>query len=268
MTVRKAAVAGQFYPGTAQAVKAALSELVDELEDKERVLAAVSPHAGWQYSGRGAGMLFSRIKIPKDVIVLCPNHRGLGSNVGIMTEGAWELPTGEVKINESLAGRILDRCDLVSDDPSSHYAEHSLEVQLPFIQHFRPDFLLTPISISRLDYQACEELGMALANAVVDEGADALVVASSDMTHFESAEAAEKKDRMAIDRILELDPEGLYDTVTKNRISMCGMIPAAVMLVYAKKRGATEARLVDYRNSGDATGDYREVVAYASIIVK
>jgi len=268
MAKRRPAVAGSFYPGSEGEIAAMLATLVDEGAPREQVIGAMSPHAGWIYSGRGAGLLFSRIEIPPTVVVLGPNHRGAGADVAIMAEGSWELPGGEVRLDTELARRILDRCGFMEDDPRAHAGEHSLEVQLPFLRRFRPDFRLVPIALGRVSYEQCEELGAALAAAVADFGGETLVVASSDMTHFESAEAAKKKDQLALDRMLALDPAGLYRTVTKNRITMCGFIPATVMLVYARARGATSAKLLDYRNSGDVTGDRREVVAYAAVTVK
>jgi len=264
---RQPAVAGQFYPGTKAEIDRMMAGLVDADAPRESAIGALSPHAGWVYSGRGAGMLFSRLEIPETVVVLCPNHRGAGAQVAVMASGTWVLPDGEVEIDAGLAKRIMARCDFMEDDPRAHAQEHSLEVQLPFIRRFRPDFKLVPISLGRVSYEECVDLSAALAGAVA-AGGPALVVASSDMTHFESAEAAKQKDQLALDRLLALDPEGLYHTVAKNRISMCGFIPATVMLGYALARGATEARLIDYRNSGDVTGDYGEVVAYATVIVK
>jgi len=268
MTVRDPAVAGQFYPASPAEIESAVKRLVDDDREKEKVIGAMSPHAGWQFSGRGAGMLFSRVEIPGTVVVLCPNHRGMGSDVSIQSEGSWRMPTGNVDIDDELAGAIRARANFVQDDPAAHAAEHSLEVQLPIIRHFRPDFRLVPLSLGRVSYQNCEELGKVIAEAVAETGKEVLVVASSDMTHFESAEAAKKKDDMALKKMLELDPKGLYDTVSANRITMCGFIPATIMLVYSIQQGARRAEIVDYRNSGDVTGDYHDVVAYASVIVK
>jgi AmmeMemoRadiSam system protein B len=199
---------------------------------------------------------------------MCPNHRGLGADAAVMAEGSWDMPTGEVELDAELARKIMARTGVLQDDARAHQNEHSLEVHLPLIQHFRPDFKLVPISLSRVSYGECEELGRALADAVKESGREVLVVASSDMTHFESAQAAKKKDALALERLTALDPEGLYNTVMRNRISMCGVIPATIMLVYALARGAEKAEVIDYRNSGDVTGDYSDVVAYAAAIVK
>jgi AmmeMemoRadiSam system protein B len=266
--IRKPAVAGAFYPGTRREIEDMVRSFVEDGQEKESAFGVISPHAGYIYSGKGAGILYSRVEIPPDVIIMCPNHRGYGADVAIMSDGTWEMPTGNVELNSELAGMIMARSDLVEDDASAHSAEHSLEVQIPFIQHFRPDFRLVPICLSRVSRDECEQIGDAIADAIQAYGRKVLVVASSDMTHFESAKEAKKKDDLALKEIKALNPKGLYDTVIKNRISMCGFIPAAIMLFAALKLGARKAEVVDYRNSGDVTGDYSDVVAYASVIVK
>jgi hypothetical protein len=268
MTTRRAAVAGQFYPGSAREIRRDLAGLVDDDVAKERALGVMGPHAGWMYSGRGAGILYSRVEVPATVVALCPNHRGLGARAAIMSDGGWELPTGEVALDSRLAGLLKEECGFLVEDSRAHATEHSLEVHLPFLQRFRPDFKLVPISLGRLSYEEVVELGEGLARAVESFGRKVLVVASSDMTHFESAPSAKAKDEVALGLMTKLDPERLYRTVLGQGITMCGVIPAAAMLVYALRRGATEARVIDYRNSGDVTGDYGDVVAYASVIVK
>jgi hypothetical protein len=266
--IRKPAVAGQFYPRHRDEIEKMLEGLVEPGAGKEKALGVIVPHAGWVYSGKGAGMVYSRVEITPTVVVMCPNHRGLGEDIAIMSEGAWQLPTGETALDGKLAGKIKRACLLVKEDHLAHSQEHSLEVQLPFLQHFRPDFKLVPISLGRVNLAECRELGLALAAAIAESKSPTLIVASSDMTHFEPAEAAKKLDEPALNRVEKLDPEGLFDTVVKNRISMCGFIPATIMLFAAIKLGATSARVVDYRNSGDVTGDHEDVVAYASVIVK
>jgi MEMO1 family protein len=266
--IRKAAVAGQFYPRSRAEIEKMLEGLVDPGAVKEKALGVIVPHAGWIYSGKSAGAVYSRVEITPTVVVLCPNHRGLGEDIAIMSEGSWHLPTGEVDLDAKLAGKIKRACHLVKEDHLAHSQEHSLEVQVPFLQHFRPDFKLVPISLSRVNATECRELGHAIAAAIAESKAPTLIVASSDMTHFEPAEEAKKKDELALARVEKLDPEGLFETVLKHKISMCGFIPATVMLFAAKKLGATSARVVDYRNSGDVTGDHNDVVAYAAVIVK
>lgn len=268
MTKRRAAVAGQFYPGNPKEVERMLDGLVDEGEPRRKALGVIAPHAGWVYSGRGAGILYSRVEIPRTVLIMCPNHRGEGADAAIMREGSWELPGGDVPLAPELAGLIMERAPFVRDDPRAHRSEHSLEVHLPFIRRFRPDFRLVPISLFRLGLADCAELGRAIAGAIDAFGDDVLVVASSDMTHFESAESAREKDMKALEAALALEPERLLRTVRSEDISMCGAVPAAAMLYQALERGATRAELLDYRNSGDVTGDRSNVVAYASVIVE
>jgi len=268
MKQRKAAVAGSFYPGSRQELLEMLKEFTDPGVVRTRALGIISPHAGYIYSGRGAGIIFSRVEIPEDVIVLAPNHRGIGADVAVWEEGSWLTPLGEVKVNTELARLIKSETDLVESDESAHRSEHSLEVQLPFLQYFKPDFRLVPLCLLRMSYEDCEEVGKAIAKAIKEWGKPVLIVASSDMSHYISAQAAKKKDNIALEQVLKLDPQGLYHAVYENDITMCGFIPASVMLVAAKELGAKEAQIIDYRNSGDVTGDHKEVVAYAAVMVR
>jgi len=265
--IRKPAVAGQFYPGDPEVLHEDVGAFIKTI-DKEKALGVVSPHAGYVYSGSVAGEVFSSIEIPKDVVVLSVNHRCLGNEAAIMAGGAWDMPNGEVPINEGLAECILDLSSLLANDPRAHSAEHSLEVQLPFLQHLRPDFNLVPITFQQLSYDQCTEVGESIARAIKSHDGEVLIVASNDMTHFEPADSAEWKDRLAIDHILNLDPAGLLETVRKHRISMCGVIPTTVMLVACKALGASRARLIRYTNSGEVTGDYSDVVAYAGLVIQ
>jgi len=266
--IRKPAVAGQFYPRARAELEKMVASFMEPAADREKALGIIAPHAGYIYSGKGAGIVYSRVEVPATVVVLCPNHRGLGEDVAIMSEGSWQMPTGEVALDAKLASRIKKLCHLVKEDHWAHSQEHSLEVQLPFLQQVRPGFKLVPISLSRVSLSECRELGEAMAAAITESRSPALVVASSDMTHFQSAETAKQKDELALQCVRELNPEALFETVLKHKISMCGFIPATVMLYAAKKLGATSAQVVDYRNSGDVTGDYGDVVAYAAVIVK
>ena len=265
--IRKPAVAGQFYPSNPKALKSEVTSYFDSGIDRRVVKGVVSPHAGYIYSGRVCGEVFSRVEIPDHVIVLGPNHRGMGGDASIMADGVWEMPLGVVEIDKDLSGMILNKSSIVSDDPRAHSFEHSLEVQLPFIQVIKEDFLLTPIALGSLSLSECLTIGEDIASAIGDFGEDVLIVASSDMTHYEPVEYAKAQDQDAIDEILRLDPEGLYNTVRKKGITMCGYIPVAVMLSAAIKLGAKKAELIDYMTSGDTSGDYRSVVGYAGLIV-
>ena len=266
--IRRPAVAGQFYPSAPKRLTADVLSHLKEGVTKRPAVGIVSPHAGYMYSGSVAGEVFSRVALPKDLIVLGVNHRGIGSPCALVEQGRWEMPNGDAPIHEELAAALLGESSSLRDDAGAHAFEHSIEVQLPFIQHVRPDFRFVPIALQHVSYDTCAEVGSALARVVRAHDGPVLLVASNDMTHFESKESAEKKDMLAIERILALDPKGLFETVHRHGISMCGVIPTTVMLVAAKELGAKKAELVRYATSGDVTGDYRDVVGYAGVIVE
>jgi AmmeMemoRadiSam system protein B len=264
------AVANMFYPGDKGRLEDQLRAFVKPVSEPKEVLAAISPHAGYVYSGKVAGAVFSKIRIPATVVLLGPNHRGMGAQVALPSSGTWEMPLGPVSIHEDLAQAILRVSTSgvnIQDDYQAHAMEHSIEVQVPFLQLLRPDVKIVPIALSRLTLQACQEVGRAVVQGIRDYGGDVLIVASTDMTHYESRESAQEKDQLAIDRILELDPPGLYETVARHRISMCGVIPTTITLEICRALGAKKAELVQYATSGDVTGDYGQVVGYAGFIV-
>jgi len=265
---RKAFVAGQFYPGDA----GRLGEIIEKSSGpqgvRKKAIAVVSPHAGYVYSGAVAGAVFSSTVLPGTFVILGPGHREIGPLFAIQGKGSWLTPLGESRIETELASRIIARCALVEEDEQAHLWEHSLEVQLPFIQHFRKDAAIVPICVSHeAGYGQLEILGRALAEAVRDFGRETLVVATTDMSHYVSQKTAERKDMLAIRKILDLDPSGLFETVRQERISMCGYQPTAAALVAAIGLGATGAELVRYQTSGETTGDYAQVVGYAGIRV-
>ncbi len=266
--LRTPAVAGQFYSGSRQALQTEVKALLDLAAQPQPALLAVCPHAGYIYSGRVAGMVLSRVEMPRRVLVAGPNHRGLGEPVAVMGQGAWQTPLGRVELDARLAQELMTACDLVREDALAHRLEHSLEVQIPFLQTLRPDLLLTPLCLSSLSYAQCRQVGQGIAAAIRAVGEPVLMVASTDMTHYESAQAAQAKDQQAIARLLALDPAGLYQTVRGKSISMCGVLPTTVLLVAALELGASQAELVAYTHSGQVTGDDREVVAYAGLLVK
>lgn len=269
VAVRMPAVAGSFYPGSPRELDRVVRSLTREDALKARALAVVAPHAGYVYSGGVAGEVFSSVAVPDRVVVLCPNHTGLGHRAALLSGAAWAMPFGEVLPERALAAELLAECPLLREDGSAHHGEHSLEVMLPFLHRFRPSFRLVPVSLGRLSVEECRELGAALARVIRRnrEGGDVLVVASSDMTHYEPEGVARAKDALAIDRMLALDPAGLLETVRRERITMCGVVPAAAALFAAVDLGASGARLVRYATSGDASGDYGRVVGYAGIVV-
>lgn len=264
---REPAVANQFYPGDAASLQRALSGLIPPSQEKIDALAVVSPHAGYIYSGGVAGETFARINIPEDVIIMGPNHHGYGEPIALMHEGSWRMPMGEVAISTALADKLLHQSRLIQADTVAHRFEHSLEVQVPFLQYFQKNLKIAPLVISHLSYATCREVGKAMACAIQEYGRPVLIVASSDMTHYESRQSASAKDSLAMARIEALDPEGLYNTVLGKNITMCGIMPTTIALVAAMELGATRAHLVRYTDSGEASGDTNQVVGYAGFMI-
>jgi AmmeMemoRadiSam system protein B len=265
---RPPAVAGQFYHGSSSKLQQQVENYIDKSARREKVIAVVSPHAGLIYSGSVAGAVYSSIDFPETVILIGPNHTGLGAQVSLMASGDWEIPTGVFRIDEKISHKISMYVPLVTKDTKAHMFEHSLEVQLPFIAYFSKDTKIVPIVVLSASVEECRAIGEGIARAVKDIGSSVVIVASSDMSHYIPDDVARKKDRKAIDRILSLDPEGLYETVEKERISMCGYIPVTVMLFAAKVLGAQSARLIKYMTSAEVSGDYEHVVGYAGIVLR
>jgi AmmeMemoRadiSam system protein B len=219
------------------------------------------------YSGHVAGAVFARLEIPQHCIVMCPNHTGIGRALAIMSEGEWDTPLGQVPIDTALADALKQRCSLLHEDAAAHRAEHAIEVELPFLLMRQPRLTFVPIALGTGHYEVLEQLGLAIADVIAAQKEDTLIVASSDMNHYESDAVTRAKDHQAIERILTLDPHGLYEVVTQHDVSMCGFGPAVAMLTAAKKLGARSAELVKYATSGDVSGDRDMVVGYAGIIV-
>ncbi len=265
---RQPAVAGQFYPSSPVKLAELVEACVQPGVKKERAVGIVSPHAGLVYSGRVAGAVFSEISFPRTFILIGPNHTGLGSPVSIMSAGIWQIPTGELRIDERLAEGIKDSCSIIMEDGYAHAMEHSLEVQLPFILYFSSDVEIVPITMMTSSLEACRLIGEALADVIENADYPVTIAASSDMSHYVSDSLAREKDKKAIERIAAVDPEGLYATVKNEGISMCGVLPVTAMLFAAEKLGASEASLVKYMTSGEVSGDYDYVVGYAGMIVR
>ncbi len=273
--LRQAAVAGYFYKGSPEALRNQIAGFLSPAEQRQKAIGIIAPHAGLIYSGPVAGAVYSQIEIPEILVLIGPNHTGLGAPVSLMAEGSWETPLGTVPIDESLAASILSKSPRVKDDSLAHLREHSLEVQLPFIQYLKKDFRIVPIQMLDTRFETCLDVGRAVGEAVLElqkrndqkMAKDILIVASSDMSHYERAAAAKEKDAKAIQQILSLNPEGFYKTIRQFGITMCGYGPATAMLSASKMLGATKAELVKYANSGDVSGDYEQVVGYAGIII-
>ena len=216
----------------------------------------------------GGRSCVSQLPIPQRIIVLCPNHTGKGRPLAIMSSGSWETPLGPVAIDSPLAEALKKRFPLLTEDADAHRSEHAIEVELPFLQARRPDFTFVPIALGTGQFETLEKLGEAVAEAVQAQDERILIVASSDMNHYENDTITRVKDHKAIERMLALDARGLFDVVMKEEISMCGFGPAVVMLTATKRLGATSAELIKYATSGDVSGDREMVVGYAGVIVR
>jgi AmmeMemoRadiSam system protein B len=267
--IRSPAVAGRFYPNEPARLNEELDIFLAARAPAERIRAqaCLVPHAGYKYSGHVAGAVYSRLEIPSRVILLGPRHFPRGAPLAILSDGAWQTPLGLAPVDRPLAEKIMRACPLLREDAIAHSGEHSLEVQLPFLQRLAPSFAFVPIVIGSVQYAELEALGNAIAEVIGSEQEPVLVVASSDMNHYESDAITRVKDRKAIDRILALEPRALFDTVRDEDISMCGYGAAVAMLTAVRQMGATRAELVRYATSGESSGDLQEVVGYAGIII-
>jgi hypothetical protein len=265
--IRKPAVSGQFYPGSKEGLRRMISEMILLDKKKKKAIASISPHAGYIYSGNVAGAVYSSIELPDNFIILGPNHTGIGSPLALFKEGKWETPLGNVTVNEQLANLILEKCSFIEEDPSAHKYEHSIEVQIPFLQYFISSPKIVPICVSHLSYPQLEKTGIELAHAIKEFGEEVLLIASTDFSHYVDQKTSEEKDSMAINKILELNPEGLFKTVMEERISMCGVMPTTIVLKTALELGAKNADLIKYATSGDVSGDYSQVVGYGGVII-
>lgn len=266
--VREPAVAGRFYPGKQDSLLQEVRSYTNLNVEKVQALGCVCPHAGYMYSGHVAGAVYARLDLPNRFIILCPNHTGLGRPISIMSEGSWRTPLGEVPIDHKMAAALKGNCPLVEEDMLAHRAEHALEVQLPFVQALRGDFTFVPITVGVGRFEPLQELGEAMGTTIAAIGERVTIIASSDMNHYENDKLTRIKDRKAIDCMLALDARGLYETVVKEDISMCGFGPAVAMFTAANRLGAKSAELVKYATSGDISGDRDLVVGYAGIVVR
>lgn len=267
--LREPAVAGKFYPLSARELEKQIGAMADKDAAKSDAIAAILPHAGYIYSGRVAALTVSRLKIKESIILLGPNHTGLGADFSIASKQSWKTPLGEIRIDSKLAGEILSRSRYIREDELAHREEHSLEVELPLLQYFKKDFRIVPITMLSEEIGVLKNIGLEIARAVKAGGAEksTLIIASSDMTHYEPQAQAEEKDKQAIEAILGLDEDRLAEVVIRRNISMCGVAPVITMLSAARALGAKSAELVKYQTSGEVTGDKGSVVGYAGLII-
>lgn len=269
MTIRHPAVAGMFYEGTSERLRRQIASLVaaePEPERKTKFRGAVVPHAGLVYSGHVAAALYKSAELPKRFIILCPNHTGAGHFAAINREGAWRTPLGDLAIDTVLADALMARAPVLEDDARAHAREHSLEVQLPFLQELAGDCTFVPICLGARRFELARDVGLAIAD-VMKTNDDVMLLASSDLNHYEDQATTLRKDQLAIDAILARDPERLWTVAEQQGVSMCGFIPTTAMLVAMNALGAADVRLVKHATSGDISGDYQRVVGYASVAV-
>jgi len=268
--IRSPAVAGLFYPADAAEANAQLDELMPVSGESRPATALVVPHAGWRYSGRTAGIAYARAVIPDRVILIGPNHHGVGAPYALYDAGRWRTPLGDVPVAEPLAAELLDASELLAEDYRAHSREHSLEVQLPFLLRRNPAVRIVPLVIGgSWPGEAAElrEIGEAIAQTVRAYGQPVLLIASTDLNHYEDQATSNIKDRLVLDAITQLDEDGLLQRVREVEVSMCGVAPTYVVIHAAKRLRARHAELLDYRTSGDVTGDYASVVGYGAVAI-
>jgi len=268
VTLRPPAVAGQFYDARPERLASEVRALLAAGATPEPAFGAVAPHAGYVYSGAVAGAVYARVRVPGTCVILCPNHTGRGAPAAVDPSEAWRTPLGDVRLNRRLADRLLALAPSLEEDAEAHRREHSLEVQLPFLQVLRPGVEVVPVCLGEPSLALCREVGDALARLRAEESDPPLLIASSDMNHYESRAVGRRKDDRALARAEALDPEGLFRTVLTESISMCGFLPVTALLFAARAAGARTARVVARADSGEQTGDVESVVGYAGVIVE
>jgi AmmeMemoRadiSam system protein B len=220
------------------------------------------------YSGHVAAAFYALAELPRRFIILCPNHTGAGHFAAINRSGVWRTPLGDAAIDEPLAAALMSRTKLLAEDSRAHAREHSLEVQLPFLQQLVNNLTFVPICLGTHRYEHCEEIGNAIADVIAAESEPIGLLASSDLNHYEDQQTTLRKDQLAIDEVLALNPGELWRVVDEFDVSMCGFIPTTTALIAANKLGAKRARLIKHATSGDINGDYSHVVGYASMAIE
>jgi MEMO1 family protein len=266
--VRLPAVAGSFYPSDAAELSAQIREYLTPENGLtvRSVKACLVPHAGYMYSGHVAGAVFSSIRILKKVVILGVRHRPPGSPAAIVSSGAWRTPFGDTEIDHELAEKLRAACPLLTEDPVAHSKEHSLEVEIPFLQVLNPDFHFVPIALGTAHFETLVSVGEAIGAVLAAEKHEVLIVTSSDLNHYEDDATTRVKDRKAIEQLLSMDARGLYDTCRNEEISMCGLGPAVAMLTALHILKASKSELIRYATSADRAGDPSAVVGYAGMI--
>jgi MEMO1 family protein len=265
--LREPVVAGQFYPSNPKRLRDDLDSYCRFSGTLTEAKAIVAPHAGYMYSGPVAGAVYGAIQIPTRAILLGPNHTGRGTPLSLYPAGEWRTPLGLVQIDDEINRRLMQECTELSEDQTAHLREHSLEVQVPFLQLRVPDIRISAVCIGTGAFATLETLGHALARTILSIKDPVLIVSSSDMTHYAPADVAASQDRFAINKMLAVDPKGLYREVKDKGISMCGFAPTVAALTACRDLGATSGRLMRYATSGDVSGDFASVVGYAALLI-
>lgn len=263
--MRMPAVAGTFYPGHPDQLLNAVERFLVRTVDPVAATAIIVPHAGYVYSGSTAGKTYACCDLPRRLVILCPNHTGLGARLALNSEGVWRTPLGEVPVDAPLARALGAAFPALEDDPLAHRKEHAIEVQLPFLQVLLGAFSFLPVVVGTNVLGELEALGLAMAKVISESEDPVAMVVSSDMNHYEDARTNRAKDSLALEAVLRLDPTGLFQVVRDRRISMCGAGPAVAALFACQRLGADRAELVDYTDSGMVTGDDSQVVSYAGV---
>lgn len=265
--IRQPAVSGQFYPAVRSELLSQVDSMLVGQQHVREARAIIVPHAGYIYSGRIAGQVFAETRIPNRILMIGPNHHGRGADISLSAADAWKTPLGDVPVDESLRRKLIESVPGVTADDDAHEFEHSLEVMLPFLQVRREDISIVPIALGRLGFEDCRRLGDGIAEVLTDLEDDVLLLASSDMNHFSSADVNKKLDEMAIAAMTDYDLEQLYEVVTRNRISMCGVLPVLTVMQAARTMGAAKCELIGYAHSGLVNGDNSSVVGYAGLTI-
>jgi len=268
--LRLPAVAGQFYPANPRELSRLIRQFTEAEVPAEKVhaRACIVPHAGYVYSGGVAGAVFSRVVLPGKIIVVGVRHSPPGADLAILSKGAWRTPLGDAVLDEDLARKVREACPGLREDSVAHSREHSLEVQIPFLQALQPGFMFVPVAVGTLRFAELQEMGMGLARVLTESQEEILIVTSSDMNHYEDDETTRRKDAQAIEKLEAVDARGLYDVCRLEGISMCGLGPAVATLTAMTELGVTRGEVVRYATSGDLSGDRDAVVGYAGMIFR
>lgn len=262
---RKAILKGSFYPTTEKEIKNQLKKFFSNTKPHKKTDYIISPHAGTIYSGQTAAYSISLLEKPETIVILSPNHTGYGEEISVYPKGIWETHLGETEIDAKAVEKINEFFPKAKKDEIAHLQEHSIEIQLIFLQYLFKDFKIVPITLMTETSEDLEELAGALIKTEKELNRKFTIIASSDFSHFLPAKKAKEKDFKAIELIKKMDIKGFHDLVERERLSICGHSGIEALMQYCRKKNILKAELINYSNSGDTTGDNTNVVAYASI---